>query len=123
MVGKAFRLFGRISGAYLAKIMALIGSRGGGGASIRGGGVGQEGRYNVRGINPRGDGMDGAKKTPGDANKKSAANFSAARLFKYSLMSEFLLVGDSEERVGKDDDSNETGFHDPMNKGESGSLG
>ena len=51
-----------------------------------------------------------AKQTPGDMNRKSATNFSTKRVFKYSLMSEFLLVGDSEERVGKDDDSDETGY-------------
>ena len=93
----------------MAAIMALIGSGGGGGAAIRGGGVGREGRQNIWGGNLEGDGMDGAKKTPGDVNKKFAANLSAARMFKYSFMSKFLSVGDSEERVGKDDDSYETG--------------
>ena len=109
MVGKAFKLFGKISGAYLAAIMALIGSRGGGGATIRGGGIGREGRQNVWGRNPRGDGVDGAKQTPGDANKKSAANLYAARVFKDSFTSNFLSMGDSKERVGKDDDSDEMG--------------
>ena len=111
MVGKAFKLFGRTNGAYLAAIMALIGS---GGAAILGGGVGGVGRMKEGGGESGGDGGDGgtvkgSKKTPGDANKKSAANFSATRVFKYSLMSEFLLAGDSKERVGKDDDSDETG--------------
>ena len=53
--------------------------------------------------------MDGVKQTPGDANKKSTTKFSTGRVFKYSLMSEFLSVGDSKERVGKDDDSDEMG--------------